>query len=409
MKVLIIGNGVAGHTAAETIRNEDRDVAIHVFTEEETPFYDRIGLRAYIRSGRDENDLILNDEDWYKDNDICLHLNTRVTSVDTANNVIETTANNSFEYDKLLIATGGTPRDFPGAEEFDQTHHLWYLEQDGRPLRQKLEDAEHGVVIGGGLLGFDFVGSFSQTDTETTYLIREQNWWPSVLDLEGAQLIHDAMEEHGINLNLEEEATSFEPANDHVRIRTNNDEYCADVVGIAIGNIANTELAEEIGLETNRGIIVDEHLQTGDPDIYAAGTVAEYKDIILEKMHMGGSWVTAQEQGKIAGKNMLRALEDETQEAYKFVDQYTVMHFGLNVASLGDPRHTADQEVITVLDKENSRYRKVVLEEDRILGAAIIGEMKWLYPLKQLIERKTDVSGHREDLENPAFDLNKLL
>lgn len=410
---IIVGDGAAGHNAAATIREQDEEADIHVFTEEPYPFYDRIGLRAYIRQGRSKEDLIINSEDWYAEQDINLHLETEVIDIDREDRKITTADDSSFTYDKLLLAVGGTPRTLPLEKGVENIHHLWYLDRHGEPMKDDLEDAEHGVVIGGGLLGFDLIGSFADTDIETTYLIREAHWWPSVLDADGAEIIHDAMRAHGVDLHLEEEATALEQDNDTVHMTTNRSAYETDVIGIAVGHVRNLDLAEDAGLDTNRGIVANQYLQASDPDIFTAGDVAEYEDMVLETRNMGGSWVIAQEQGEHVGENMVRAAHDEDLELFESVDTYTVMHFGLNVASLGDPRHTDDHDVLTVVDEQNQQYRKLVLEDykggQRIVGAAIIGAMQWMYPLKQLIRHKVDVSEHVDSLQDADFDLKSLL
>lgn len=404
MRHVILGDGVAGHTAAETIREEDGDAAIDVFTTEAYPFYDRIGLRDYVRKGRDIDDLIIEDVDWYQEHDIDLHLETEIVDIDRDAKTVETAAGDTYDYDRLLLAVGGTPRTIPMEDGVDRLHHLWTIDGHGTQLRQHLEDADRGVVIGGGLLGFDLIGAFAATDTDTTYLIRESNWWPSVLDEDGASIIHDAMRAHGVDLQLEEEAQHIDQEHDTVTVETDRDTYEVGVVGMAIGHIRHLDLAEDAGLETNHGIVCDEYLQTDDEHIYVAGDVAEYHDPVLERRNLGGSWVTAQEQGEVAGKNMAG---NET--ALDFVDTYTVNHFGVNVASLGDPRTTEGHDVITAKDEEAGTYRKLVLDDDRIIGAAVIGAMQWVYPLKQLIRGKVDVSAHRDDLEDPSFDLKQLV
>lgn len=403
MQHIIVGDGVAGHTAAEQIREHDEDATIHVFTTETLPFYDRIGLRDYIRKGRNLEALILNGEDWYAERNIQLHLDTRITGIDRDAQQVATAGGETFAYDKLLLAVGGHPRTLPFEEGVDRAHHLWTLEEHGDPLRTHLAEADTGVVIGGGLLGFDLIGSFNRTDTDATYLIREDRWWHSVLPEEGAAIMHDAMREHGVNLKLEEEAQSMEQEGDTVTVTADKGRYEAGVVGIAVGHIRNLDLAQEAGLETNHGIVCDATMQTSDPHVYTAGDVAEYHDTVLEKQHMGGSWVTAQNQGEVAGKNM--AGEEQPLE---YVDTYTVNHFGLNVASLGDPRDVEDKTVLTVTDEENARFRKVVVDGGRVVGAAILGEMRWLSPLRSLILNKTDVSEHIDALENPDTDLREL-
>lgn len=403
MKHVIVGDGVAGHTAAEEIRAESEDADIHVFTREEVPFYDRIGLRDYVRGGRNRDDLVFNDgADWYRERGIDLHLGTEVVDIDPDAQVVETADGETFDYDRLLLAVGGTPRTLPMEDGVDHVHHLWTLAEHGKPLRRDLEQADKGVVIGGGLLGFDLIGSFARSDTEATYLIREDNWWSSTIDPDAAEIVHAAMRDHGIDLRTGEEASDLANDGEQVVVTTDRDEYTVDVVGMAIGHVRHLDLAEAAGLDTDRGILCDGTLRTSDPHIYTAGDVAEYRDAVLEKRNMGGSWVTAQKQGEVAGRNMTG--KGETLE---FVDTYTVNHFGLNVASLGDPVNTDGKQVVHA--RGDGRYRKVVIDGDRIVGAAILGEMKWMHPLKQLIEGKVDVSAHFDGLEDPEFDLRSLL
>lgn len=404
MQHVIVGDGVAGHTAAAAIREADPDADIHVLTREDTPFYDRIGLRDYVRGGRDRDALVINDADWYREHGIELRLDTEVVSIDRDAQVVETAAGDDPGYDRLLLAVGGTPRTLDMEAGVDHVHHLWTLRDHGDPLKRDLERADEGVVIGGGLLGFDLIGAFVGADVDATYLVREDTWWHSVLDEQGAGLVHDAMREAGVDLRLDEEADAMEQAGDRVRITTGRATYEADVVGIAVGHERNTALAESAGLETDRGIVCDDHLRTSDPHIYAAGDVAQYQDAVLEQQHMGGSWVTAQEQGKIAGRNMAG---QET--PLQFVDTYTVAHFGTNVASIGDPRSGDGRTVITAMDADARTYRKVVLDGDRIVGAALVGAMQWVHPLKQLILRKADVSDRLDNLEEPGFNPKELL
>ncbi|MFB6076720.1 MAG: NAD(P)/FAD-dependent oxidoreductase, partial [Candidatus Nanohaloarchaea archaeon] len=315
---------------------------------------------------------------------------------------VETEDGETYMYDELLLATGGTPRTLP-FEEPPGVHHLWEIERDGDPLHRDLERAERGIVIGGGLLGFDLVGCFVGADVDTTYLIREPHWWHSVLDGTGGAIVHDAMRDHGIDVRAGEEATGMARADGRVQVATGADTHESDVVGVAIGNDLNTALADESGLETGTGIVTDDHLRTDDPHIYAAGDVAEYRDPVLERTNIGGSWVTAEAQGKVAGRNMAGG-----DAAAEFVDTYTVTHFDLNVASLGDPVAEDDARVVVAADRDDRTYRKVVVEDGRIVGAALINRMQEMHDLKQLILQKMDVSGSIDRLEDPGFSAGDL-
>ena len=207
-KHVIIGDGVAGATAAETIRKRDEDADIEVFTDDSEPLYNRIMLKTYMKGSLPKQYTRLHDENWYEKRDIELHLNTRIESVESGEKTITTGSGESYSYDKLLIATGGNPRKLPEDEGFDNVHYMWTM-HDAQEIREAAEEASSAVVIGGGLLGIDLAVAFATHDAETFYLIRGDNWWNRGLNEEGAQIIHEKLEEIGVKVVTNTEAEEF--------------------------------------------------------------------------------------------------------------------------------------------------------------------------------------------------------
>ncbi|MFB6175174.1 MAG: FAD-dependent oxidoreductase, partial [Candidatus Nanohalobium sp.] len=150
-KFVIIGDGIAGATAAERIREKDEDVEITVLTDEEEPLYNRIMLKNYMKGSLPKQYTKVHDEAWYESRDIELELETRVTAVNREEKTVETRGGNVYSYDKLLIATGGSPRNFPADNGYDNVHYMWTM-QKAEEIKEAAEESEKAVVIGGGLL-----------------------------------------------------------------------------------------------------------------------------------------------------------------------------------------------------------------------------------------------------------------
>ncbi|MFB6144520.1 MAG: NAD(P)/FAD-dependent oxidoreductase, partial [Candidatus Nanohaloarchaea archaeon] len=202
-KYVIIGDGIAGATAAETIRENDEEAELHVFTDESEPLYNRIMLKTFMKGRLPKQYAKVHDEDWYSDRDIELHLETPVENVDTEQKKVEA-AGEKHGYDRLLVATGGSPRRLPFDEGYDNLHYMWAM-GDAEEIKQSAEDAEEAVVIGGGLLGIDLAIAYAENGADVKYLIRGSNWWSRGLDEEGAEIIHNRLEKKGVEVITETE------------------------------------------------------------------------------------------------------------------------------------------------------------------------------------------------------------
>ncbi len=387
-RYLIVGDGIAGATAAEKIRDEDEKAEIKIFTDEPEPLYNRIMLKTYMKGSLPKQYTRVHDENWYDKRGIDLYLNTEVTYIDSDNNRLETAEGDEYDYDKLLIATGGSPRELPQDQGYENLHYMWTM-GDAEKIKNSAEDAEKAVVAGGGLLGIDLAVAYAENDCETYYLIRGDNWWHRGLDSEGADIIHRKLEEKGCKVVRNAEINDFESEEDEItKVTDNNSEsYQADAVAVAIGQTPNSDLLD---VEKNESgmIKADKSLNTSDPDIYASGNMVEYYSPVFEKRTVNGSWDHSEAMGKRAGINMLKDLNGEEPEPFNFVNTYGVGHFRSQFLAIGD----WSGEAVSKNYEEEDHYRRLFFDGDRLVGAVMIGYTEGQEELKQLIKSNKEIT-----------------
>jgi NAD(P)H-nitrite reductase large subunit len=402
---VIIGDGIAGSSAAETLREQDPDANITVITDEGEALYNRILIKEFAKGKLPEAPVSIHEEDWYAERDIDLSLNTYVTDVDVDAHEIHTHEGDTLEYDKLLVATGGTPAQLPVENsDAEGVHHFWTF-QDARAIQDHAAEADTGVIIGAGLLGIDLAAICGAQDVDAKYLMRGDCWWRYALNEEGAEIIHDGLREKGVEPVFQSGADEFVTDDDgHVEatVGSNGERYESDFVGAAIGLNFNVEFMQGTGLETDDGIVVDEYMQTNLDDVYAAGDITKFYDTILGKQAQNGSWGSAKEQGQTAAKNM--AADDEV-ESFRWVSSYSITHFDFPFLSFGHPTLGDDFVERKYSDTE---WRRVVFKDGKVIGGVLIGDLAPQSKLKQLIREERDLTGQKEILLEEDIDLDKL-
>ncbi|ESS11147.1 MAG: NAD(P)H-nitrite reductase [uncultured archaeon A07HR60] len=400
----IIGDGIAGSSAAETIREQAPDADITVLTDEGEALYNRILIKEFAKGKLPEAPISIHDTDWYADRDIGLHLNTLVTDIRTDDHEIETHSGEVFEYDSLLLAIGGTPQQLPVENaDADGVHHFWTFE-DARAIKQSAEQADTGVVVGAGLLGIDLAAICGAQDVEAKYLMRGDAWWRYALSEEGAEIMHDALRERGVTPVFDSGVDHFETdAEGAVTAAVDPDgvQYDTDFAGVAIGLDFNTEIVQDTPIETDRGIVVDEYMQTNRDDVYAAGDITQFHDVILGKRAQNGAWGSAKEQGTIAAKNMVGSEDAE----FKWVSSYSITHFDFPFLSFGHPTRGNDTVEQKYTDDE---WRRLALEDGKIVGGVLIGDLAPQTAYKQLMREGRVVSDQKEALMNREFSVDDL-
>jgi len=402
---VIIGDGIAGASAAETIREADPDAEITVITEEGEALYNRILIKEFAKGKLPEAPVSIHDPDWYDERDIDLRLDTVVTGVDTDAHEVHTHGGETFEYDKLLIATGGTPTQLPvDNSDAEGIHHFWTFE-DARAIKESAERADNGVVVGAGLLGIDLAAICGAQDVEAHYLMRGESWWRYALSEDGAEIIHDALEEVGVTPVFNSGVDHFETdEEDHVTaaVDPNGERYEADFAGVAIGLNFNTEFLVDTPIETDNGIVTDEYMRTNVEDVYAAGDITQFHDLILGERAQNGAWGSAKEQGSIAGQNMAA---DEAAEPFEWVSSYSITHFGFPFLSFGHPT-LGDDSVERKYDE--GTWRRVALKDGRVIGGVLIGDLSAQSVLKKLARKQVDVSDRKELLLEEGVSIEQF-
>jgi NAD(P)H-nitrite reductase large subunit len=402
---VIVGDGVAGSSAAETIREEDPDAEITVVTEEGEPLYNRILIKEFAKGKLPEAPLSIHDENWYAERDIDLRLNTVVTRIDVEENAVHTHEGDRLEYDKLLLAIGGTPAQLPVENsDADGVHHFWTF-QDARRIAEHAADAERGVVVGAGLLGIDFAAICGAQGVEADYLMRGECWWRYALSPEGAEIVHRGMEEIGVTPCLNSGVERFETDEDgHVTAAIDPDggRHEAEFAGVAIGLSFNTEVLHGTGIETDGGILVDEYMGTNLEDVYAAGDVTNFHDVILGECTQNGSWGSAKEQGTVAAMNMVNG---HGSEEFRWVPSYSITHFDFPFLSFGHP--TIGDEAVERKYGENE-WRRLTFKDGKLIGGVLIGDLAPQSAYKTLIREERHVADQADVLLAETVDVDEL-
>ena len=382
---LIIGNGIAGTTAAENIRKIDKRGDIRILTDEDIAFYYRIRLNEYISGDITEQGLLAKKQAWYKETGIELILKTRITTGDPSRKIVIAEDNKKIPYDKLLIATGS--RSFIPPIKGSEKSGVFTLRhiKDARDIIKHVTDSEKVVIIGGGLLGLEAGNAIRRLGKEITVVEFFPRLLPRQLDVEGAKRLQAIMEGMGFTFRLGAKTQEIAGTETVNGVHLEGGEILpARMVLISAGVRPNMDLAGPLGLDTDKGIKVDERLRTNQADVYAAGDVAEFRGMPY------GIWPAAMEQGKTAGNNMGGG--DMVYAGTTMANTLKVV--GIDLASAGDIDAENKRESRTVSDKEI--YKKIVLDNNRIIGCIMLGDTKGFNKITKAMSEKRDVSAEKD-------------
>lgn len=405
MRHIIIGGSAAAISAIEAIRSIDQTSQIDLFSDEGTPLFSRVLLPYYIAEELSKQLLNFRPLDFFDANNVTPHLGVRVQEVSIDSKAIQTEDGNNYEFDKILMATGGKPiiPPIPG------------IDKKGASTLKYLKDAERiydfkgtkAVVIGAGTIGVEASISLKRRGLQVSLMEQLGQVLPEVFDGEASLIIRKIIEDKGIEVMTGEEAIRF-GGDSHIRsVVTERREIECDMVVLACGISPATELAQKAGIEIGLlgGIKVNRQMMTNAPDIYGAGDVAETHDISRGTDSINAIWPCAVEQGRIAGLNMAG---QEARYAGS-VRMNSIGNFiGLPAISMGIIRADGG-ELQEIKRRTKDTYRKLVFRDGRIVGAVLVGQTQKAGVFTTLLRKRVDVSDYVPLLMSDRLNFADLL
>ncbi len=418
-KIIIIGAGSAGLGFISSYRKLNQTDDIEVFSKEIYPFYNRVMLPDYISGTQSWEQLVKLREDQFLENNIKVHKGIGINHIDRKNKVLVDDLGNEHTYDKLFLGMGSQafmPKNFPKMagifnmrSRLDADTLLPFLKplsstgtpaaslgQQGDSLRWVSEaepNRRHVVIVGGGLLGLEMAASLREIKVHVTVVQRIGRFMDRQLDPLGSDILHEEIVARGIEVYYNDEVEQFYGTEkiEGVRLKSGQKLDCNAII-VAAGTTPTIQLAKESGLECNRGVVVNDYLQTSDPDIFACGEIAEWKK------QMWGITAAAEQQAEVVAKFFAGDLSSFYKGSLSM--NLLKMH-GLNLCSLGVvevPMGSADYEEVTFIDKAKHYYKKCIIHKDKLVGAILIGDKSEFLEFKDLIANGIELSEKRLQL-----------
>jgi 3-phenylpropionate/trans-cinnamate dioxygenase ferredoxin reductase subunit len=368
---------------------------------ERHPLYNRVALPRYLRGQVREEKVLMRTVEDYAARNLEIHLETWATHVDPVAKVVSTDKAGDFPYDALLVATGGqpSPPPWPGAADLPCIFGFQTLD-DTNAIIDKADASRQVLVMGGSFIGYELAeGIAYRKRAQVTWVMRGPWFLRYVLDAEGGQLCRKLGEEAGVRFVCNDEIMRFSRCNGHYQGETLNGHRVEfDMLTYGVGLDYYVEPAQGTGVETRRGIVTDSRLRTSVPDVYAAGDIAVFFDLMVGKHNQMGTWDNALAHGKVAAHNM--AGEDEE---FFDVPTYTTTMFGSTMAVMGvTPDVQPDLQSVRTFSYEEGFFRKLFFHDDRLVGAIMIGPPKGRKKLIEIMHSRQRIERPREELLDPA-------
>ncbi len=404
-KYLVIGGGLAAGEAVKNIRKLDADSSLTLVTEEGRLPYNRPPLsKEFLRGEEQEEDLFVSPQDFYRDNKVETILNVRAEALDAAAKEVTLSNGDSVSFEKLLIATGGSPvrLPLPGIDR-DGVHYLRTME-DSTAIGSEAGPGKRAVIIGGGFIGVEVAASLTQKGMQVMVIEALPQIWPRFANRELASYVQRYCEEKGVAFSLGETVERIDGGNRVASVSTSQGrELPCDLVCVAVGLRPNVHLAESAGLKVDNGIVVDERMQCSHPDIYAAGDVANFPDTIFGRRRRVEHFGHAEYTGQIAGQNMAGG-----EASYDMISYVWSDIFDLHLEFAGDEAEH-DQAVVRGTFEDNV-FTVLYLKQGLLKAYFAVNTDTREFPVFQrFIKRGKDLSGLIGQLEDTAVNLRELL
>lgn len=386
-KYLIIGNGIAALAAAREIRKNDEDGSVIMITNESSHTYYRVKLTEYIAKDFEDDDLLVTKKEWYDENNVNVMLSKIVEKIDIEKNTIQLDDSEEIQYENLLIATGSRPFIPPINGKFKEGVFALRSLKDLHYIKEYLNNCEDVAVIGGGLLGLEAAWSLNQLGKNVSIVEFAPYLLPRQLDSETSNKLEKKLSKLGFKIYLDSQAEEITGEGKADGIKLNGERMIkSDAILVSSGIRPNLDLVRETEIKHDKGILVNNKMETSIKNVYAAGDVVETDGMVL------GLWTSGNEQGKIAGKNMTGGSLE-----YNLPKLFTTLKIGdIELFSVGVINDF--DKVYEYKDEEKEIYKKIFTKEGKMVGAILLGDLKEMVKIKNAVISKSDVSEYiKED------------
>ena len=407
-KYVIVGASAAGIAAVETIRKVDPAGTITVITEEACAHYSRPMISDLVSGKADLQKMKCKADSFWKENNAEARIGKKAVSLNLIDKIVSLDDGEKIGYEKLLLATGGKPF-VPKMEGQDKDGVFTFTSlSDAQTLASKIDSihAKNAVVIGAGLIGISVTEALVKRGIKVTVVELQEKILSLLLDEKASDIVEGIIRKAGVNFAKGQSVQKIigKPGNDSAVggvILTKGDQVPCDLVIVAIGVIPRTELVSGTAVKINRGIVVDDFMQTNIPDVYASGDVAEAYDFILNQNRLLPLWPLAVLEGRIAGYNMAG-----TKTSYEGgTNMSSLKYFGIPIVSIGlaNPKDDPTLEVLVKEDTEHNIYKKLVLKNNVIVGLTLVNCIERAGILFNLMKKQINVKRFKKNLLKDDF------
>ncbi len=410
-KYVIIGASASGIGAVEAIRDVDPVGTLAIISEESCPQYSRPMISDFVSGKATFQRMMCREDDFWRVNNVEALMGRTAINLNLTEKIVTLENGDRVCYEKVLIATGGKPF-VPKMEGLEKEGVFTFTKiADAERLAEKLETAKNVIVVGAGLIGISVTEALVKRGLRVTLVELQDKILSLLLDAKGSDIIENVMRKAGVTIITGQSVQRIigKPENDHIVgsvALTKGEQVPCDVVIVAIGVIPRVELAVGTAIKLNRGIIVDNHMQTNVPDVYASGDVAEAYDFTLNQNRLLPLWPLAVEEGKVAGNNMA----GNRIEYAGGTNMSSLKYFGIPVVSIGiaNPKEENAYEILAKYEPEKNLYKKIVLKDNMIVGITLINDVERAGILLHLMKNRTNVKKFKQDIISDNFTLAVL-
>lgn len=399
-RYVVIGNGIAGTMAAETLRKSDPNCHISLFTDEPYPLYNRVALPPALKLEKPMAKVFMKTVEFHQEKNICFYPSTRVVAVDLAAKTVASNTGSEVPFDRLLVATGGTPNPLPtpGAE-LDGVCYFQTFD-DTADMLKRIPRSEAAFAYGGSYIAYELAEAFSERGLRVTWLMRGPHFMHRVFDEDGGAVVDAIARRHGVDVVYRDTIDHLEGRDGKVDavVMTGGRRVRADFVGCGLGLRLNHQFLPADEVRTAYGVLTNEYLETSADGVYAAGDLAEYYDMQIDAHHTMGTWASATTHGRVAAFNMAGG-----RQAISEISNYTSTLFDSRMAVFGaTPEVRSDlqgvSETVPPRDGDDWAYRRLFFHEGRLVGAVLIGDMHARVDLIKRIRSGEPAWAEREQL-----------